>query len=144
MPKAVEMLNGEIKRFSSGAFSWSFLNISIPNWLLERASSHTSWLSWQENSTLGPSSIHPRRKNRTRTKKKLEFFKSNGCKLLDSFVMNQEVWWNKYYKCLEEEISKLSDEDILSMFKSDLLEIDAYKKDSSDFKSVYYVIKNLR
>ena len=74
-------------------------------------------------------------------KKKFEIIKENDCKILDSFVLNEQIWWNDYYKCLEKETSNNSDKYFLELFESDLLEIKAFKKNPSEFKSIYYIIK---
>ncbi len=82
--------------------------------------------------------IHDEFRNHT---EKTAFIKSNNCKILDSFSLDEHVWWNDYFKCLEKEISTISDNELLKLFKSDLQEIKSFKKDSSQFKSAYYVIE---
>ena len=72
---------------------------------------------------------------------KIEFIKNNGCKILDSFVLDEHVWWNNYFKCLEKEISSIINEGILKLFKSDLQEIAMFKKNPSRYKSIYYIIE---
>lgn len=73
--------------------------------------------------------------------KKIEFIKNNGCKILDSFVLDEKTWWNNYFKCLEKEISSISDKVFLKLFKSDLHEISRFKEKPFLFTSVYYVIE---
>ncbi len=73
--------------------------------------------------------------------KKTEFIESNNCKILDSFRLDEHVWWNDYYKCLEKEISSQENKYFLELFKSDLYEIELFKQDPSQFNSVYYVIE---
>ena len=73
--------------------------------------------------------------------KKTEFIESNNCKILDSFRLDEHVWWNNYYKCLEKEISSHRDKDFLELFKTDLYEIELFKQDSSQFNSIYYIIE---
>ena len=58
-------------------------------------------------------------------------------------MLNEQIWWNDYYKCLENEISSISDKELLRLFKPDLAEIKLFKKDSSQYKSVYYVIEKI-
>ena len=70
-----------------------------------------------------------------------EFIEKNDCQILDSFVLDEQIWWNDYYKCLEKELSAISDTEFLKLFKLELLEIELYKKDSSQYKSTYYVIR---
>jgi len=79
--------------------------------------------------------IHDEYKNHN---KKIEFIANNNCKILDSFRLDKNVWWNDYYKCLEKEISLHKNKDL---FKSDLNEIEMYKKDSSQFNSIYYIVE---
>ncbi len=73
--------------------------------------------------------------------KKTEFIESNNCKILDSFRLDAQVWWNDYYKCLEKEISSHWNKCFLELFKTDLYEIELFKQDPSQFNSVYYVIE---
>ncbi len=72
---------------------------------------------------------------------KIEFIEKNDCKILDSFVLDEQIWWNDYYNCLEKEILSSSNKKFLKLFKSDLNEIESYKKDSSQYHSIYYVIE---
>ena len=72
---------------------------------------------------------------------KIEFIKNNDYKILDSFVLDEQIWWNDYYKCLEKEISINSNEALLKLFKTDLQEIKRFKKDPSQFMSVYYILE---
>ncbi|NQT97539.1 MAG: methyltransferase domain-containing protein [Candidatus Marinimicrobia bacterium] len=69
--------------------------------------------------------------------KKTEFIESNNCKILGSFRLDEYVWWNDYYKCLEKEISFIRNKDFLELFKTDLHEIELFKQDPSQFNSVY-------
>ncbi len=73
---------------------------------------------------------------------KIHFIEDNNCKILKSFVLAEQVWWDDYYMCLEKEITTYSN-DFLKLFKSDKQEIASYKKDPSRFKSTYFVIKKL-
>ena len=73
--------------------------------------------------------------------KKTEFIESNNCKILDSFRLDEHVWWNDYYKCLEKEISSQENKCFLKLFKTDLHEIELFKQNPSQFNSVYYVIE---
>ena len=73
--------------------------------------------------------------------KKIEFIENNNCKILDSFILDEQIWWNDYFKCLEKEIFSQRNKDFLELFKTDLHEIELFKQDSSQFISVYYVIE---
>lgn len=72
---------------------------------------------------------------------KIEFVENNDCKILDSFVLDEQIWWNDYFKCLEKKILSISNKELLKSFKSDLFEIELFKKDSSQYNSIYYVIQ---
>lgn len=73
--------------------------------------------------------------------KKIEFIESNNCKIINSFRLDEHIWWNCYYKCLEKEISSYGNKNSLEFFKDELKEIELFKKDPSQFNSIYYVIK---
>jgi ubiquinone/menaquinone biosynthesis C-methylase UbiE len=72
---------------------------------------------------------------------KIEFIKNNDYKILDSFVLDKQIWWNDYFKCLEKEISSNSNKELLKLFKSDLQEIKLFKLNPSQYMSVYYIIE---
>jgi len=67
---------------------------------------------------------------------KIEFIKNNDCKILDSFVLDEQIWWNDYFKCLEKEISSNSNKELLKLFKSEIEEIKLFKKNPSQYSSV--------
>ena len=73
--------------------------------------------------------------------KKIELIENNNCKILDSFNLDNHIWWNDYYQCLENEISFIKNKELFSLFKTDLNEIELYKQDSSKFTSAYYVVE---
>lgn len=73
--------------------------------------------------------------------KKLEFISKNNCSVIDSFYLDENIWWNDYYKKLESEINKRADSDILKLFESDIKEVEYCKSDPSPFKSIYYIIR---
>jgi len=74
---------------------------------------------------------------------KIEFIKNNDCKILDSFVLDEQIWWNDYFKCLEKEISSNSNKELLKLFKSEIEEIKLFKKNPSQYSSVYYIIEKI-
>ena len=82
--------------------------------------------------------IHDEFRNHT---EKTEFIESNNCKVLDSFSLDEHVWWNDYFKCLEKELSSCKNKDFLELFKTELHDIELFKKDPSQFNSAYYVIE---
>lgn len=73
--------------------------------------------------------------------KKCDFIRKNHCRVVDSIYLNENVWWNDYYKRLEAEISNKVNTNIYSLFKSDIKEIEYLKADPSAFRSIYYIIR---
>jgi SAM-dependent methyltransferase len=74
-------------------------------------------------------------------KKKMKIIEKNNYKLLDSFELNEDIWWNDYYNILEEKITSYNDKNIYNLFKDDLREIKMYKKNPMRFRSIYYILK---
>jgi hypothetical protein len=72
------------------------------------------------------------------TEKKI-MFGINNLELLNSFELDENVWWNDYYSCLEKSIK---DHDLL--FEAEISEIREFKKNAKKFRSIYYVLKNLK
>ncbi|MFH1052194.1 MAG: class I SAM-dependent methyltransferase [bacterium] len=75
--------------------------------------------------------------------KKVEFIENNDCKVLGSFRLDEKIWWNDYYRCMENMILSSENESILNFLKSDINEIKSYKQDPSKFNSMYYVIMKI-
>ncbi len=73
--------------------------------------------------------------------KKIELIKKHNCRLLDSFVLDENIWWNDYFKCLEKEISFVADKELLKLFKSDIEEIKMFKKNPYRYTSAYFIIE---
>jgi ubiquinone/menaquinone biosynthesis C-methylase UbiE len=74
--------------------------------------------------------------------KKCDFFRKNNCSVVNSIYLDENVWWNDYYKGLASEINKVNPK-IRSLFKSDIKEIENYKLDPSAFRSMYYIIEKI-
>jgi len=74
-------------------------------------------------------------------KRKIEFIERNKCKLLHTFSLDENVWWNDYYKQLEIVVSKLKEKELLRLFESDLKEIEMYKNNLTRFRSRYYIVE---
>ena len=72
---------------------------------------------------------------------KLKEIKRNKYKLLDSFELNEDIWWNDYYDELERKIASFKDKNIRDLFKRELEEIEMYKKNPARFRSMYYILK---
>ena len=75
--------------------------------------------------------------------KKCDIISKNRCKLIATLFLDETVWWNDYYKQLENEINAIKVKQIKDSFKSDLKEIECYKSDPTPFKSIYYIVKKL-
>jgi cyclopropane fatty-acyl-phospholipid synthase-like methyltransferase len=73
--------------------------------------------------------------------KKINFIENNDCDVVKYSRLDEKVWWNDYYKCLENVIQSTSNEEILKYFKSDIDEIKSYKQEPSRFNSMYYIVK---
>ena len=75
----------------------------------------------------------------TNLAEKGEIIKKNNLKLINSLELNEDVWWNEYYSCLEKSIEYFNND---SIFKSEINEILQFKKDPTLFRSIYYVLHN--
>lgn len=76
--------------------------------------------------------------------KKIKFIKNNDYEILDSYVLDEHVWWTDYFKCLEAEIAVINNEELLSLFEPDLKEIKSFKENPSQYTSTYYILKKRR
>jgi cyclopropane fatty-acyl-phospholipid synthase-like methyltransferase len=84
--------------------------------------------------------IHDEFKNH---EKKCNFIKENNCKIIDTLYLDENIWWNYYYRQLESKISAIESHRTRNLFKSDLKEIEGYKMDPSPFRSMYYIREKL-
>jgi cyclopropane fatty-acyl-phospholipid synthase-like methyltransferase len=83
-----------------------------------------------------------------KTGKKLYIIEKHGFKLVKSITLDEKIWWNDYFRCLEKRISdyeaenrgNVTDTDIFIREKS---EIRLIKKDPLKAKSVFYVIRKM-
>lgn len=73
---------------------------------------------------------------------KCELIKTQKCELIGTVFMDESIWWNHYYRQLEEEISTLNISQINYLFETEIKEIELYKLDPTPFQSIYYIIKN--
>jgi len=80
--------------------------------------------------------LHDELKNDTEKK---ELFKKYNLQVLTSFELNEEVWWNEYFSCLEKEISALENDSLCEDEKNEILH---YKKNPALCRSIYYVLQN--
>ena len=75
--------------------------------------------------------------------KKCDFIRNKNCRIVDTLYLDENIWWNDYYRKLETEINNKDTYQIHNLFKSDIKEIEYYKADSSLFRSIYYIIEKL-
>ncbi len=74
---------------------------------------------------------------------KCEFIEERECDLIGTILVDENVWWNQYYRQLEEEINSPDIIPIKHLFRSELKEIILYKLDPLPFQSMYYIIRKL-
>ena len=65
-------------------------------------------------------------------------FNEQNLELLGSFTLDENIWWNGYFSCLEKKISGFDDK---SPFEKDLEEIEACRRNPESCRSVYYVLQ---
>lgn len=78
--------------------------------------------------------------------KKQEIIGKHKFQLLTSFVLDEEVWWNEYCRCLQEMIDDVAKEwgkrlNTNRLFKREKAEIAMYRKNPEQWRSVYFVLK---
>jgi len=72
--------------------------------------------------------------------KKIALINKYNCKIVNSLLLDETIWWRDFYGQLEIEINKLENAHLRSLFINEINEIDQYKKNPSLFKSIYYVV----
>jgi cyclopropane fatty-acyl-phospholipid synthase-like methyltransferase len=75
--------------------------------------------------------------------KKCDFIRSNDCRIVDTFFLDENVWWNDYYRQLESDIKAIENDQLRELFSVDLEEIEYYRVNPDAFRSVYYVVEKL-
>ncbi len=71
---------------------------------------------------------------------KIALIQKNNCKIVNSLLLDETIWWRDFYFQLEFEINKTENAHLRSLFINEINEIDQYKKNPSLFKSIYYVV----
>jgi len=71
---------------------------------------------------------------------KMEILGRYNYRLVDYFELGEDVWWNDYYRCLEEQISSCDDCHRHELFENELKEIESFKKQPRSFRSIYYIL----
>ncbi len=74
---------------------------------------------------------------------KSEFIRRHNCNLISQIFLDESVWWNDYYKHLEVEINSFKNNRKKDIFKTELREIELFKRDPMPFKSIYFIVKKL-
>lgn len=67
-----------------------------------------------------------------------------GYKLIDYFILSHEIWWNEYYKPIEEYINKLRlkpDFKLEEEHIKNIEEIEMFKKNPEKCQSVYFIMR---
>ncbi len=81
-----------------------------------------------------------------RKEEKLALFKKHGFHLLFSFVLNEKVWWDDYYECLERsirdyELAGRGGHGDTGIFSGEKHEIGDYRRAPGRFMSILYIIQ---
>lgn len=72
-------------------------------------------------------------------KLKREKFHELGLLLVDSFLLDEKIWWEEYFDCLEKEIRNRGEDEL---FARELREIETYRNDPLSCRSIYYILQN--
>jgi hypothetical protein len=80
--------------------------------------------------------------------RKLRIFEKHHLKLVNSFILDEKVWWNEYYGCLEKRIMKFTNEIthnlyLVKNYKRIMSEIKMYKKNPMKMRSMYFILKKM-
>ena len=70
---------------------------------------------------------------------KRKIFRDNNLTLLNTIDLSPRVW-GEYYICLESNIHEAGNN---KLFETELREIEEYKRNPENFKSIYYILKNI-
>ena len=65
----------------------------------------------------------------------------NNCSLINTIYLDETVWWDDYYDILHSQINELDDMELIGKFKGDMSEIEYYKADPIQFRSIYYLVR---
>jgi cyclopropane fatty-acyl-phospholipid synthase-like methyltransferase len=73
--------------------------------------------------------------------KKNVFIAQHHCILINSWYLDETIWWNEYYHGLNNRINEIKDTELSGLFKGDISEIEYYKTDPTQFRSIYYLVQ---
>ncbi|MHC1774912.1 MAG: cyclopropane-fatty-acyl-phospholipid synthase family protein [Lentimicrobium sp.] len=71
---------------------------------------------------------------------KIALIHKNNCKIVNSLLLDETIWWRDFYGQLENEIYKPGNAHLRKLFINEIKEIEQFKKNPSLFKSIYYVV----
>lgn len=71
---------------------------------------------------------------------KIALIHKNNCKIVNSLLLDETIWWRDFYGQLENEIYKPENAHLRKLFINEIKEIEQFKKNPSLFKSIYYVV----
>ena len=71
-----------------------------------------------------------------------------GYKLINHFVLSENIWWDEYYAPLEEKLKKVRgkptcDQKTIAVLNDDQCEIDKFKRDPKRYRSVFLIMRKV-
>jgi len=80
---------------------------------------------------------------------KQQLFEKYRYELIESFILDEKVWWDEYCGCLERKIKEFEryragNKDLDNMFQRERSEIEMYRRDPEEFRSIIYLLKKTR
>ena len=67
--------------------------------------------------------------------------REHGFTVLDSFILDETIWWDDYYGCLEKAVASLSETVVDEDVRQAVAEIQEYKKNPGEFRSIFYILE---
>ncbi|MCK5345188.1 MAG: hypothetical protein KAR20_17385, partial [Candidatus Heimdallarchaeota archaeon] len=79
---------------------------------------------------------------------KLRVIKKYKYELINTFELDENVWWKNYCSILEQILNAEKEtaedkNDFKRTFTQEISELSMYRKDPSQFKSVYFILRKL-
>ena len=71
-------------------------------------------------------------------RKRRTFFEKAGLRLIDAFVLDDKIWWNEYFACLERSIREGGGG---TVFAEETREIAEFKSHPERNRSIYYILQ---
>jgi len=71
-------------------------------------------------------------------RKRKAFLEKTGLRLIDSFVLDETIWWDEYFACLERSIHEAGGDVV---FAEERREIAEFKSHPARNRSIYYVLQ---